>query len=55
MVPGGVLVPRRVEVTLEVTRRGEPLVTGLTLIRLDTFGLVRLIGTGPFQATATAC
>ena len=37
---GGVLVQRCIEVMLEVTRGREPSVTGLTLVRLHTFGLV---------------
>ena len=53
MVASSVLMERGVEVALQVTRRREPLVTGFTLIRFDTFSLIRLIGAGPFQIGRT--
>jgi len=40
LVSGSVLVKRRIEVTFQVTRGGEPLIAGFALIRLDAFRII---------------
>jgi len=40
LVSGSVLMKRRVEMTFQVTRGGEPLIAGFALIRLDAFGII---------------